>query len=144
MFKKSLLVAAVALTAQTADARYQKDASEHETNMLKGLSGLEGAVVKTATGSEVMYSAYDVNASMEMMTSTEWIPDFPYDSKEQWKTDYGYSSSKVINAIYQCQMKPGTVYVEGFKPGTMKKAYFIKKNIAALNISVCYQIAEWD
>ena len=144
MFKKTLLLTAACLASVSAEARYQTDPTEHEKGALRALSGLEAPIVKTATGSEIIYSAFDVNNAAAMLNGTEWLPDFPYDSKEQWKADYGYAPEKVINAIYQCQMKPGTQYVEGTKPGTEKKAIYLKNHVMSLNLAVCYQVADWD
>lgn len=129
--------------ATPADARYQNDPNEHEAGMLRAFSGLDNAIVKTATGSEEIWLAYDMTTGVGVLQETHWLPDFPYDSKAQWLSDYGYPADKVINAIYQCQMKPGTQYVEGIKPGTNKRMFYIKKNIAALNLAVCFQVAEW-
>ena len=140
---KAIIIVLALLVSVSAEARYQKDPLEHEAGMLRALSGLENAIVKTATGSEEIWLAYDMSTGIGVLQETHWIPDFPYDSKAQWLSDYGYSADKVINAIYQCQMKPGTQYVEGIKPGTNKRMFYIKKNITALNLAVCFQVAEW-
>lgn len=140
---RAIIIVLALLVSVSAEARYQKDPNEHEAGMLRAFSGLDNAIVKTATGSEEIWLAYDMSAGVGVLQETHWIPDFPYDSKAQWLSDYGYPADKVINAIYQCQMKPGTQYVEGIKPGTNKRMFYIKKNIAALNLAVCFQVAEW-